>query len=85
LTLGKPKLVSVLPSEGFAEDEVLRLAASLEKGSEHPLAAAIVAGAVARGLEVPANTEFASHTGRGVTGTVSGRGVGLGNLALMQQ
>jgi Cu+-exporting ATPase len=85
LTLGKPKLVSVLPSEGFAEDEVLRLAASLEKGSEHPLAAAIVAGAVARGLEVPANTEFASHTGRGVTGTVSGRGLGLGNLALMQQ
>ncbi len=85
LTLGRPALVAVVPAKGFAEDEVLRLAASLERGSEHPLAAAIVAGAKARGVAVPDNADFASHTGRGVTGTVESRAVGLGNLALMEQ
>jgi Cu+-exporting ATPase len=84
LTLGRPQLVEVVTA-GLAEDDALRLAASLERGSEHPLAAAIVAGAEARGLAVPANRDFASHTGRGVTGTVDGQSVGLGNLALMAQ
>jgi Cu+-exporting ATPase len=85
LTLGRPKLVGVLAAEGFSEEEVLRSAASLEKGSEHPLAAAIVAGAVERGLAVPGNRDFTSHTGKGVTGTVEDRSVGLGNIALMDQ
>lgn len=85
LTLGRPKLVEVVAAEGFGSEDVLRFAASLEKGSEHPLAAAIVAGAAERGVTVPSNRDFASHTGRGVTGTVEGRAVGLGNVALMEQ
>ena len=85
LTLGKPKLVAVEPANGFAETEVLRLAAALERGSEHPLAAAIVEEAEERGLELPAASEFASHTGRGVTGSVEGRRVALGNVALMTE
>ena len=85
LTLGQPKLVQVVAPGPFSEDEVLRLAASLERGSEHPLAAAIVGGAQERELAVPDNADFASHTGRGVTGTVAGRSVGLGNVALMEQ
>jgi P-type Cu+ transporter len=85
LTLGRPKLIEVVTAEGFGEDDVLRFAESLEKGSEHPLAAAIVAGAAERGVSVPANCDFASHTGRGVTGTVEGRAAGLGNIALMEQ
>ena len=83
LTLGKPKLIAVLPANGFAEDEVLRLSAALERGSEHPLAEAIVEGAEQRGLQLPASGDFESHTGKGVTGTVEGRGVALGNAALM--
>ena len=85
LTLGRPRLVEVVPAQGFARDDVLRLAASLERGSEHPLAAAIVAGAAEAGLDIPASGDFASHTGKGVTGTVEGRAVGLGNLALIEQ
>ena len=83
LTLGKPRLVAAKPAAGFEEGEVLRLAAALEKGSEHPLAAAIVDGAGERGLEVPGSSGFASHTGKGVTGTVDGREVALGNKALL--
>jgi P-type Cu+ transporter len=85
LTLGKPKLVGVEVTGGFAEDEVLKLAAALEKGSEHPLAAAIVGGAGERGLAIADASDFASHTGRGVTGKVEGKAVGLGNKALMDQ
>lgn len=85
LTLGKPKLVGVETLEGFTEAEVLRFAAALEKGSEHPLAAAIVGGAEERTLSIPAALDFASHTGKGVTGTVDGQPVGLGNKALMEQ
>jgi P-type Cu+ transporter len=84
LTEGKPKLASVVAVSGFAEDLVLRLAAGLEQGSEHPLAAAIVGGARERGAAVPVSTEFRSHTGKGVTGKVEGRDVALGNLALME-
>ena len=83
LTLGKPRLISVRPVNGFQETDVLRLAASLERGSEHPLAAAIVEGAEERGLSPPPSSEFKSHTGKGVTGTVESRAVGLGNKALL--
>ena len=83
LTVGKPKLVAVVAVTGFEEDEMLRLAASLERGSEHPLAAAIVEGATARGLELPTASDFASHTGKGVSGIVDGRIVALGNRVLL--
>ena len=83
LTRGRPKLVAVEPANGVDETEVLRLAAALERGSEHPLAAAIVEAAEERGLELPLSSEFASHTGKGVTGTVDGRMVALGNEILM--
>ena len=83
LTLGKPKLVEVQATEPFGEDEVLRLSAALERGSEHPLAAAIVQGAQERGIELPAVADFASHTGKGVSGMVQGRKVALGNPAML--
>ncbi len=85
LTLGKPKLVAVEASEGFDEAEVLRLAAALERGSEHPLAAAIVEGAQDRGLDLPASKDFQSQTGKGVSGAVDNRKVALGNAALMTE
>jgi Cu+-exporting ATPase len=83
LTLGKPKLIAVKPVNDFQEANVLRLAAALERGSEHPLAAAIVEGAEERSIEVPSSRDFKSHTGKGVTGTVEGHTVGLGNKALL--
>jgi Cu+-exporting ATPase len=83
LTEGRPSLVTVEASEGHDEAEVLRLAASLEQGSEHPLAAAIVAGAAARGVALTGAVDFAAVTGKGVTGRVGGRAVALGNSALM--
>ena len=85
LTRGKPKLIAVEPVGGFEEAEVLRLAAALERGSEHPLAAAIVEGAEERGIDLPASRDFESRTGKGVTGTVDGRKVALGNTALMSE
>jgi len=83
LTEGKPKLVSVFPSEGVDEETLLLHAASLERGSEHPLAAAIVSGAKARGVGLTEAKDFASVTGKGVTGSVGDRSVALGNVALM--
>jgi Cu+-exporting ATPase len=83
LTEGKPRLVAVEPLADFAEDEVLAAAVALEKSSEHPLAAAIVEGATGRGLVLGDVADFASQTGKGVTGTVDGRKVALGNQALM--
>jgi P-type Cu+ transporter len=85
LTEGKPRLVTVAASGGFSEDEVLRVAASLERGSEHPLAAAIVAGAEARSLSLAKAEGFQSVTGKGVTGKLDGRTVGLGNEALLKE
>jgi Cu+-exporting ATPase len=82
LTEGKPRLVGVTAIGPFAEDELLRLAASLERGSEHPLAAAIVRGAEERGLAFGAVADFISETGKGVVGVVEGRRVAVGNLAL---
>jgi Cu+-exporting ATPase len=85
LTEGQPRLVSVHPTEGFTETEVLRLAAAVERGSEHPLAAAIVSGAVERGAELPSGRDFTSITGKGVAGRVEGRDVMLGNAALLRE
>ncbi|RIL00886.1 MAG: copper-transporting ATPase [Proteobacteria bacterium] len=82
LTEGKPQLVSVLAVEGVSEHELLRAAASLERGSEHPLAAAIVAGAAARGVAPEKAEAFEAKTGKGVVGRVGGRAVALGNAAL---
>ena len=83
LTRGRPELVTVEPAPGFADTELLALAASLERGSEHPLAAAIVRGAEARGATLAAATQFESVTGKGVRGQVNGRAVTLGNAALL--
>ncbi|WP_243319979.1 copper-translocating P-type ATPase [Geothrix sp. SG200] len=84
LTEGRPRLASVAPVEGQDEATLLRLAAALERGSEHPLAAAIVAGAEARQLVLPPADGFQSVTGLGVTGTVEGRAVLLGNAGLLR-
>jgi Cu+-exporting ATPase len=83
LTEGKPRLAQVVALGEIAEDEVLRLAASLERASEHPLAAAIVKGAESRGLTLAAPADFKSETGKGAFGLVEGRRVAVGNAALM--
>jgi Cu+-exporting ATPase len=83
LTVGKPKLVAVLPETGHDEAEVLRLAASLERGSEHPLAEAIVTGAEERGITFAKTEDFEAITGKGVTGVVDGKPVALGNAKLV--
>jgi Cu+-exporting ATPase len=83
LTEGKPKLTDVVPAAGFDETELLKLAATLEKGSEHPLAAAIVEGAEAREVKLSTTTDFNSITGKGVSGTVDGRNILLGNRKLL--
>jgi Cu+-exporting ATPase len=83
LTEGKPKLVAVAPEGSFDEDQILRAAASLEKGSEHPLADAIVRGAEARNLMLSDAQDFNAITGQGVTGTVEGRSIALGNSKLV--
>jgi Cu+-exporting ATPase len=85
LTEGKPKLTAAEPAEGFSADELLRLVAALERGSEHPLAAAVVRGAEERGLNPPEAHDFQSVTGKGVTGKVEGRRVALGNAALLAE
>ncbi len=84
LTLGRPELTSVTWADGVAETDVLRVAAALERASEHPLASAVVKGAEARGLALDAVEDFASKPGQGVMGRVAGRSVAVGNLALMQ-
>src|SRR6185436_12209555 len=84
LTEGKPRLTSVLPVPEFDETKLLQLAASLERGSEHPLAAAIVSGAEQRGIEIINASDFVSITGKGVTGVIDGEKVSLGNRALVE-
>jgi Cu+-exporting ATPase len=84
LTVGKPVLTDVVAAVGFAEDEVLAAAASLERGSEHPLAAAIVAGAETRGVTLSKADDFDAVTGKGVTGTIAGRQVALGNARMLE-
>jgi Cu+-exporting ATPase len=84
LTEGKPRLVTVTPRAGWDEPTLIRLAASVERGSEHPLAAAIVAGAQARGIELVNGQSFQSIPGKGVMGQIDGRAVGLGNDKLLE-
>jgi P-type Cu+ transporter len=84
LTEGKPKLVLLVPAPGVNEETVLRLAASLERGSEHPLAAAIARAAEERGVRLASVESFESVTGKGVTGRVEGRSLALGNLRLLE-
>ena len=85
LTEGRPALTDVLTMPDVTEAELLRLAAAVERGSEHPLAAAILAGAQARGIAFGESTYFESFSGRGVTGQAEGKTVLLGNAALMQE
>ena len=84
LTQGRPTLAYVVPAEGFDSDDVLLLASSLEAGSEHPLADAIIAGAVERGIEARPVTQFEAVTGKGITGVVSGHAGIFGNEALLR-
>ncbi len=85
LTEGKPTVTKIVPAEGFNEDELLGLAASLEQGSEHPLAHAIVMAAKDKGLELKPVDGFDSPTGKGVIGQVEGQDVSLGNIMLMEE
>jgi len=85
LTEGKPKLVAVITRDEHTDDELLRLAASLERGSEHPLAEAIVEGALEKGLELAQTQDFEAITGKGVIGRVDGRAVSLGNARLLEE
>jgi Cu+-exporting ATPase len=84
LTEGKPRLAALVPISGYNESDILRLAASLERGSEHPLAAAIVSGAEKKGLKLSQAREFRSITGKGVIGVVDGKKVALGNRRLLE-
>ncbi len=84
LTEGKPQVTKLVPAEGVSEEELMRFAGGLEKGSEHPLAHAILEKATAMGLELPDAEGFDSPNGKGVTGKVEGRQVLIGNRLLMQ-
>jgi Cu+-exporting ATPase len=84
LTEGKPKLLAISAAEPGRENEVLRLAASLERASEHPLASAVVAAAIEKGLTLSVATEFEYAIGTGVSGTVDGKRLAVGNAALMK-
>lgn len=83
LTVGKPGLVKIVPAQGFEQNKILYFAASLERGSEHPLAAAIVKGAEERGISLTDVQEFDSVTGKGVVGNIEGHKIALGNLKLL--
>jgi P-type Cu+ transporter len=85
LTEGRPRVTSVLPAAGWDERQVLRFAATLERGSEHPLAGAILAGAKERGIKLGSLANFQSLTGKGVTGKIDGRSAALGNRALFAE
>lgn len=83
LTVGKPVLTDTIPAADFDETELLGLVAALERGSEHPLAEAIVAAALDKGIVLPEASDFEAVTGKGVRGRISGREVALGNAAMM--
>lgn len=85
LTEGRPKLTDVVPADGFKEDGLLKIAASLERGSEHPLAEAIVAGAEDRNIKLSKASNFTAITGKGVSGNVGRSNVALGNAAMMKE
>lgn len=84
LTEGKPKLMSIIPANGFEESEILTLSASLERGSEHPLANAIVTSALDKKLQLTEAKDFQSLNGKGVIGSINGRAVSLGNAMLLK-
>jgi Cu+-exporting ATPase len=84
LTVGKPRVTGVVAAEGFREEEILQFGASLERASEHPLAAAIIGGAGERQLALLPVTEFRSATGMGVSGNVAGKAVAIGNRQLFE-
>ena len=85
LTMGKPSVTAVVAGDGFGEDEILRLAASLERGSEHPLAAAIVSAARAKKLKLGIARDFDAPAGKGVTGTVDGKALAIGNAGFLKE
>src|SRR5688500_17328572 len=85
VTKGRPELTDALPLAGFSEEELLRLAATADRRSEHPLAEAIVKGARARGVAFGEPSEFVAVPGRGVEATVEGRRVAVGNARLMEK
>jgi Cu+-exporting ATPase len=85
LTEGRPTLTAIRPGDGFTEDEVLRLAASLERGSEHPLGQAIVEAAEKRGLSLAEAADFDSPTGKGVIGNVDGKAIRIGNATFLAE
>jgi P-type Cu+ transporter len=85
LTEAKPKVVGIVPADGFEENQLLRLAAGIERGSEHPLAQAILRAAADRTLNLGEVGDFASVSGKGATGTIDGKAVALGNAALMNE
>ncbi|MCC7283985.1 MAG: cadmium-translocating P-type ATPase [Acetobacteraceae bacterium] len=85
LTRGRPEVVALVARDGIAEAELLRLAAALERPSQHPLAEAVVRAAAARGLSVPSVEGFHAPSGRGVTGRVEGRAIAVGNAVLMAE
>src|SRR5207237_5101833 len=84
LTEGKPKVVAIVPATGFNETDILRLAATVERASEHPLADAIVRAAKERNLDLGKVEEFNSPTGKGATGRVDGKAIVLGNANFLQ-
>jgi Cu+-exporting ATPase len=85
LTEGRPRVAAVAPAPGFTQDELLRLAASLERSSEHPLAAAIVAAAKEKGLDLAEAREFDSPSGKGVLGKIEGRALIIGNERFLDE
>src|SRR5260221_13917974 len=85
LTEGKPKVVSIVTADGIEEAELLRLAASVERGSEHPLAIAVLSAAKERGQNLGEVSDFASPSGKGATGPVDGSRIALGNAMLMAE
>jgi Cu+-exporting ATPase len=85
LTEGRPKLTRIVTAEGFAEDEILALAAALESGSEHPLANAIIMAAKEKNLTLASVSDFDAPTGKGVLGTINGKRVAIGNARLLKE
>ncbi|WP_029936652.1 copper-transporting P-type ATPase [Sphingomonas sp. UNC305MFCol5.2] len=85
LTEGRPRVTRIVTARGFEEAEVLRLAAAVERASEHPLALAVVVAATERGVTIPAVSDFDAPTGKGAIGTVEGRHVTLGNARIMRE
>src|SRR5690606_9287310 len=85
LTEGRPSVTAIVAAGGFDETEILRLAAGVEKASEHPLALAIVEAAEKKGITIPSVVDFDSPLGKGALGTVEGKAIALGNAAFLEE